>query len=134
MPSKICCRLHSGPSCSKHRCINEIISGKKVDCSSTISNSQVFLLKNASSKCKSFSHFFSKNISIYAIFDGQGFNDTLTNGIIKKRGLNTCVRRLRDRSEHLQFDQVLHYLQVVSTCSISSIRKQQALWVDCADV
>ena len=32
---------------------------------STISNSQVFLLKNASSfcKCKSYSHFFSKNIS-----------------------------------------------------------------------
>ena len=34
---------------------------------STISNSQVFLLKNVSSfcKCKTYPHFFSKNISIY---------------------------------------------------------------------
>ena len=44
---------------------------------STISNSQVFLLK----KCE-YSHFFSKNISVYAIFNDQRFNDTLTNGII----------------------------------------------------
>ena len=47
---------------------------------STISNSQVFLLKTC--KCKSYSHFFSKNISIYAIFDGQRINDTLTNDIV----------------------------------------------------
>ena len=48
---------------------------------STISNSQVFLLKNVSSfcKCKSYSHFFSKNISI---FNDQSFNDTLTNDIV----------------------------------------------------
>ena len=44
---------------------------------STISNSQVFLLK----KCE-YSYFFSKNISIYAVFNGQGFNNTLTNDII----------------------------------------------------
>ena len=31
---------------------------------------------------KSYSHFFSKNISIYAIFNDQIFNDTLTNDII----------------------------------------------------
>ena len=39
----------------------------------TISNSKVFLLKNVSSfcKCKSYSHFFSKNISVYAIFNDQ---------------------------------------------------------------
>ena len=52
---------------------------------STILNSQVFLLKkNVSSfcKCKSYSHFFSKNISIYAIFNDQSFNDTLTNNIV----------------------------------------------------
>ena len=51
---------------------------------STISNSQVFLLKNVSSfcKCKSYSHFFSKNINIYAIFNDQSLNDTLTNDII----------------------------------------------------
>ena len=51
---------------------------------STISNIQVLLLKNVSSfcKCKSYSHFFSKNISVYAIFNNQSFNDTLTNDII----------------------------------------------------
>ena len=41
---------------------------------STISNSQVFFAeKNVSSfcKCKSYSHFFSKNISVYAIFNDQ---------------------------------------------------------------
>ena len=38
----------------------------------TISNSQVFLLKNVS----------SKNISVYAIFNDQSFNDTLTNNIV----------------------------------------------------
>ena len=52
---------------------------------STISNSQLFLLKkNVSSfcKCKSYSHFFSKNISVYPIFNDQNFNDTLTNDIV----------------------------------------------------
>ena len=44
---------------------------------STIYNSQVFLLK-----CKSYSHFFSKNISVYAICYDQSFNDALTNDII----------------------------------------------------
>ena len=51
----------------------------------TISNLQVFLLKkNVSSfcKCKSYSHFFSKNIIVYSIFNDQNFNDTLTNDII----------------------------------------------------
>ena len=39
---------------------------------SIISNSQVFLLKkNVSSFCKSYSQFFSKNIGIYAIFNGK---------------------------------------------------------------
>ena len=32
--------------------------------------------------CKSYSHFFSKNISIYAIFNDQSFNDTLTYDIV----------------------------------------------------
>ena len=32
-------------------------------------------------KCKSYSHFFSKNISLYAVFDDQNFNDTLNNDI-----------------------------------------------------
>ena len=33
-------------------------------------------------KCKSYSHFFSKNISVYATFNDQSFNDTLTNEIV----------------------------------------------------
>ena len=49
---------------------------------STISNSQVFLLKNLSSFCKSYSHFFSKDISLFAIFNDQSFNDTLTKDIV----------------------------------------------------
>ena len=53
---------------------------------STISNPQVFLLKNVSSfckcKCKSYSHFFSKNISVCAIINDQSFNDALTNDIV----------------------------------------------------
>ena len=52
---------------------------------STVSNTQVFFAeKNVSSfcKCKSYSHFFSKNISVYAIFNDQSFNDTLTNDIV----------------------------------------------------
>ena len=49
---------------------------------STIFNSQVFLLKKMCSKCKSYSYFFSKNISIYAIFNDQSFNDMLTNNIV----------------------------------------------------
>ena len=39
----------------------------------------------------SYSHFFSKNISVYAIFDDQTFNDTLTNDIIsfEQLGIHT---------------------------------------------
>ena len=44
---------------------------------STMSNSQVFLLK----KCE-YSHFFCKNISVYAIFNDQSFNSMLTNHIV----------------------------------------------------
>ena len=50
---------------------------------STISNVQVFLLKNVSSFCKS--HFFSAKrvaYNVYAIFNDQRFNDTLTNDIV----------------------------------------------------
>ena len=55
-----------------------------------ISNSQVFLLKNVNGFCKfkSYSHFFSKNISIYAILNDQSFNDKLTNDIVYYR---TCL-------------------------------------------
>ena len=46
---------------------------------STIFNSQVFLLKK-SEKLLTFS--FSRNISIYAIFNDQSFNDMLTSDIV----------------------------------------------------
>ena len=54
---------------------------------STISKSQVFLLK----KCKSYSHFFSKSISVYAIFDDQSFNDTLIDDIVSFEQLSPGV-------------------------------------------
>ena len=52
---------------------------------STITNSQVFLLKKmwvAFANAKATHIFSSKNISIYAIFNDQSFNDTLTNHIV----------------------------------------------------
>ena len=60
---------------------------------SSISNLQLFVLKNVSSfcKCKSYSHYFSKNISIYAIFDDQNLNDTLTNDIVSFEQLGPGV-------------------------------------------
>ena len=60
----------------------------------TISDSQVFLLKTivrSFCKCKSYSHFFSKNIRIYAIFNDQSFNDTLTNDIVSFEHLGPGV-------------------------------------------
>ena len=33
-------------------------------------------------KCKSYSHFFSKNFNIYTIFNDKSFNDTLSNKIV----------------------------------------------------
>ena len=65
----------------------------------TISNSQVFFAKNVSSfcKCKSYSYFFSKNISIYSIFNDQSFNNTLTNDIFSFEQLGPdiffCIHR-----------------------------------------
>ena len=51
---------------------------------SALSNSQVFLLKMwvAFANAKATHIFFSKNISVYAIFNDQSFNDTLTNDIV----------------------------------------------------
>ena len=43
---------------------------------STISNSQECLLK------KNMSSFSAKDITVYAIFNNQSFNDTLTNDIV----------------------------------------------------
>ena len=52
---------------------------------STISNSQVFLLKKmwvAFANAKTTHIFFQQNISIYAIFNDQSFNDMLTRDIV----------------------------------------------------
>ena len=48
---------------------------------SMISDSQVFLLKKKMSSFCSYSHFFSKNISIYAVFTDQSFNDTFSDTV-----------------------------------------------------
>ena len=45
-------------------------------------------------KCKSYSHFFSKNNSIYAVFNDQSFNDTLTNDIVSFEQLGPDVSTL----------------------------------------
>ena len=68
---------------------------------STISNSQVFLLKIVSSFCicKNYSFFFSKKQkkkqqkkkSIYAIFNDQSFNDTLTNNVVSVEQLGKMI-------------------------------------------
>ena len=60
---------------------------------STISNSQVFLLKKMWVAFASYSHFFSKNISIYAIFNDQSFHDMLTKNIVSFEQL-ALVNRL----------------------------------------
>ena len=38
-----------------------------------------------------FANFFSKNISVYAIFNDQSFNDTLTNDIVSFEQLGLGV-------------------------------------------
>ena len=59
---------------------------------STISNSQVFLLKKMSEAFATHI-FFSKNISLYAIFNDQRLNDTLTNNIISFEQLVSGKKR-----------------------------------------
>ena len=47
-------------------------------------------------KCKSYSHFFSINICVFAIFNDQNFNDTLTNDIVsfEQLGPGCCLLNL----------------------------------------
>ena len=79
----------------------------------TQSYSQVFLLKNANAKTTHI--FFSKNISVYAIFNGQIFNDMLTNDIVSFEQLGPDPHQ----PSHLSFmvvalcDCTLHYLFIV---------------------
>ena len=68
---------------------------------STISNSQVFLLKNVSSFCKA-SHIFSAKIIAYMPYLMIIFNDTLTNDIVSFEQLSPVLL-------HLLFIWVLHY-------------------------
>ena len=68
-----CIHQTLGPSCSKPHYLNELLSGQNANCSSKY---------NIYFKCKSCSHFFSKNISVPAVFNGQSYIDTLTNNII----------------------------------------------------
>ena len=58
-----------------------------------------------SSFCKSYSHFFSKNISIYAIFHDQSFNNTSTNNSISFEQLSPlfCLIRSFDESMFVLF-------------------------------
>ena len=52
--------------------------------------------KNVSSicKCKGYSHFFSKNISIHAILNDQSFNDTLANDTVSFEQLGPDLLRI----------------------------------------
>ena len=52
-----------------------------------------FRWKSVSSfcKCKTYSHFFSKNINIYAIFNDQSLKDTLTNDIVSFEQLGPVI-------------------------------------------
>ena len=52
-------------------------------------------------KCKSYSHFFSKNISIYAIFNEQSFNDTLTNNILSFEQLGPGIYLFLRDNKHV---------------------------------
>ena len=50
-----------------------------------------FCWQNVSSFCKCYSHLFRKNISVYAIFNDQSFNDMLTNDIFSFEQLGPDV-------------------------------------------
>ena len=88
-----------GPSCSKHRKLNELVKGYFVNCFSgfNIQYSDIFCWKNVSSFCKFYHHiFFSKNTSIYAIFNDQSYNDTLTNDIVSFEQLGPDVLWIKE--------------------------------------
>ena len=54
----------------------------------TVSNSKVFLLEKLLT-------FFSKNVSVYAIFNDQSFNDMLTNDVVSFEQLGTDYDHIR---------------------------------------
>ena len=71
---------------------------------STISNSQESLLKKCEYllQMQKLAHFFTKNISIYAIFNDQSFNDTLTNDIISFEQLGPDILRIKISTRSVQ--------------------------------
>ena len=89
--------VHHGPVVQSIVSLTSLLVVKMLTVlASTISNSQVFLLKKCVSsfcKCKSYSHFFSKNISINAIFNDLSFNDMLTNDIVSFELMGPQIQR-----------------------------------------
>ena len=85
-----------------------------------------FCWKNVSSfcKCKSYSHFFSKNIYVYAIFNDQSLNDTLTNDIVSFEQLDPGVyvnyeendTVLSIYGEWINLEKFLHFFQGDKFC------------------
>ena len=69
---------------------------------STISISQVSLLKK---NAKATHIFFSKNISVYAIFNDQSFNDTLTNDIVTFEQLDPDCVNIPSLGAHFQMSE-----------------------------
>ena len=59
----------------------------------TISNSQVFLLKKYEKLLQKLVTFFRKIISMYALFNDQSFNNTLTNDIVSFEQLGPVTRQ-----------------------------------------
>ena len=74
---------------------------------STISNSQICLLKKmrvAFANAKATHIFFSKNISIYAIFNDQNCNDTLSNDIVRFEQLGPNISNDQNFNDTLTND------------------------------
>ena len=60
-------------------------------------------------KCKSYSHFFSKNISLYAVFNDQSFNNILTNDIVIFEQLGSIdLAKICWLNDSVHPDQILH--------------------------
>ena len=75
-------------------------------------------------KCKSYSHFFCKNISLYAIFNDQSFNDKLTNNIVSFEQLGpTCV----DPSFFLAIHNIRYIFLSVGSYGIISFQQFRGL-------
>ena len=71
-----------------------------------------------SSFCKSYSHFFSKNISVYAIINDQSFNDMVTNDIVSFEQLDPGILKKQ-----------MHYIHAVSLRTDNiNIKKSHLRW------